>query len=503
MSVINPGEEAVVTLKTEIADFKMNSSYPAVYQGSGKWSVSNPNSGMVITLGNDVINTFVRVTPTGPTIEPNDPASRLQRFKEDLKDQPNKKPRSSKVMSKLLQGIPIAAEQQQKQEETASTESLWYVAGRAKLKSGFEGGQKLEVYQCWLSDLTNGRLPASAVDHIITCYPPDHFPEHIRQDIPVFDIYHEWDPDVLENIHMSHTLNIKNLLVGHPGSGKTTSTQQYAALIGQPFMKINGKSGIDGSAFIGFLIAGANGIQFSEGLLPVAMRNGYLLTIDEVFKIPAEIQMNFQTVYEEGGTLLLDEKPGLLCDKLVHPHVDFRLMSTDNARGVGDNFEKFGATQVQDTSTLDRFGLTVFVPYLKPELESKVLKRMFPEVKEGSLLDLCRFANLVREAYNQSNLSLTLSMRGLKAAARLLIMGLSEASAIRSVYMNKLAEDAEINTADGFITTVGLSAKPGEALEPKPEPVNTKAAEKQEDGSFKMVANGFTHTSAPITVPWA
>lgn len=312
--------------------------------------------------------------------------------------------------------------------------------------------------QCWLSDLTDGRLPSSGVDHIITAYRWDHFPEQIREDIPEFDVHYEWNPDVLENIHLAHKMNTKNLLVGYPGSGKSTAVQQYAALILQPFIKINGKSGIDGSSFLGFMIAGAQGTDFYEGLLPVAMRNGYLLCIDEVFKIPADIQMNFQTVYEEQGFLLLDEKPGTYHDKLIKPDTDFRLMATDNAHGTGDNFDKFGATQVQDDSTLDRFSTTVFVPYLTQAIELRALLNMYPAVEEDSINRFVLAANLVREAYQNSDVSVPMSMRGLKIMCRLWQEGVSEKHAFHMAYTSKLAEDAEIKTVEGFTkTTVRLN----------------------------------------------
>lgn len=328
---------------------------------------------------------------------------------------------------------------------------------------------KLQVGQFFLTDVTEGRPPKSGVDHVISTYPLDHFPEALRRDIPEVNPFHVWDPDVLEAIHMSHKLNVKNLLTGFPGSGKSTSIKEYAALIGQPFMKINGKSGIDGSAFIGFLWASNGGTEYAEGLLPVAMRNGYLLCVDEVFKIPPEIQMNFQTVYEEGGTLLLDEKPGLLADKLVQPHPDFRLMATDNCLGTGDNFEKFGATQVQDTSTLDRFGITVMVPYMEQKIETATLFRMYPTAHEDSINRLVKAAGLIREAYRVSNVSLTLSMRGLKVMARLLSQGVSEYAAFVMVYLSKLADDAEINTAKAFVDTVGLSKDAFAATDQEPD----------------------------------
>lgn len=315
----------------------------------------------------------------------------------------------------------------------------------------------LQEYQCWLTDLTDGVLPKSGVDHIITCYPPAFWPEQLQKDIPEFDIFHEWDADVLESIYLAHVDNEKGLFVGYPGTGKSTSHRNYAGLIRQPFMRLNGKDGIDASSFIGFLWAGANGTEFAEGLLPVAMRHGYYLVIDEVFKIPPEIQMNFQTVYEEDGFLLLDEKPGTLSDKLVVPHPEFRLMGTDNAKGTGDDFEKFGATQTQDTSTLDRFGVTANVPYLKQDKEVATLCRLYPDMEEESLQRLVRVANLIRENYRQNSISLTLSMRGLKVMCKFIRRGLSEDSVYRKVYHDKLSNQDEIETSEQHVRAVGLS----------------------------------------------
>jgi MoxR-like ATPase len=342
--------------------------------------------------------------------------------------------------------------------------------------------------QFWLTDLTHGQLPDSGVDYIITAYRWDYFPEALRKDVHEFDIYHEWDPNVLEDIHLAHTENVKGLLVGFPGSGKSTSYQNYSAIIRQPFMKLNGKSGIDASSFLGFLWAKAGGTEFAEGLLPVAMRLGYMLCIDEVFKIPAEIQMNFQTLYEEDGFLLLDEKPGTLGDKLVKPHPDFRLMATDNAKGTGDNFEKFGSTQVQDTSTLDRFGLTTDVPYLPQAKEVNALKRLFDGVDEDVISRFVRTANMVREAYSKSDVSLTLSMRGLKIMCRLYQRGVSEKICFNKAYRAKLGEENEIDVANGFADTVGL-----DNISPLKSPAQVPKTE-------EPTPKGGTAVSSPM--PW-
>jgi cobaltochelatase CobS len=316
----------------------------------------------------------------------------------------------------------------------------------------------LQEGQCWLSDLTGGALPNSKVDHIITVNPPGTFPKEMMEDVPNFDIFHRWDPNVLEAIHVAYVNNEKALLSGPAGSGKSTSPAQYCALVQHPFMRLNGKTSVDASAFIGFLWAGPNGTEFAEGLIPVGMRNGYYVLMDEVFKLPAEIQMSFQTVYEENGFLLLDEKPGLLSDKLVKPHEMFRLMATDNVKGVGDNFEKYGATQVQDVSTLDRFTLTCEVPYLSEEAEVEVLQQMFPDMPSDSIDRFVKLANLVRDGYMNNVVSITLSLRGLKMmCTRYLKNNLSESVCFNMTYRNKLAEDSEIETVNSYVEAVDLS----------------------------------------------
>ena len=451
-------EKVSVTIKPAATGygFDAESQYEATKVSGGGYSLIN-DDGQEIVLPAAMLNLAPpkRATPkAGPATSQAEEAALVEALTSSKsKPQQQKKAAAPKgVLSKILEQdnepeqptMAAIAEDVEKQELIRKRKRLIPPA-QVLLQEG----------QCWLSDLTDGELPESGVDHIITSYRWDHFPDHLRQDIPDFDIYHEWNPDVLENLILSHEENLKNLLVGYPGSGKSSSVRNFAALILQPFMPLNGKDGIDGSSFLGFLVAGPGGTEFNEGLLPVAMRNGYLMCIDEVFKIPADIQMNFQTVYQENGFLLLDEKPGTLHDKLVKPHPDFRLVGTDNAKGTGDNFDKFGATQVQDTSTLDRFGLTENVPYLPQDKEVECLNRMY-DLPVDTLERFVRTANMVREAYTKSDVALTLSMRGLKVMCRLYERGLSEAVAYKKAYVTKLSEEDEINLAISYSNAVGL-----------------------------------------------
>jgi len=187
------------------------------------------------------------------------------------------------------------------------------------------------------------------------------------------------------------------------------------------------------------------------------MKNGYLVCIDEVFKIPAGIQMAMQNLYEKEGTLLLDDKPGEYHEKLVVPVDSFKLMLTDNVKGTGDDFEKFASTQMQDTSTLDRFGITIEQHYLSQRHEVDMLYTMFPDQKKQDIADLVKLANLVRSGYKQGEISLTLSPRGLTAALSMMDKAnVPMGTAIDLAFTNKIAEESEAQSIKQMRDTIGI-----------------------------------------------
>ena len=314
----------------------------------------------------------------------------------------------------------------------------------------------LGEWQFKLTDLTFGVLPDSGVNHTITCFDPLFWDEAPRQDIPEVMWEYHWDPNVLEAIALAHQLDEKVLITGMPGTGKTTGIQQFAAWINQPYMRFNGKDGIEQSSFLGYPWATAEGMEWKDGLLVLGCQQGYLVCIDEVFKIPAGIQMAMQNLYEKGGTLMLDDKPGEYHEKLVIPSDTFRLMLTDNVRGTGDNFEKFASTQMQDTSTLDRFGLTVECDYLGAADEQVMLKGMYPDANGRTITRLIKFAGLVRSGYKQGEISLTLSPRGLMSTLNMMGQtSLPVGTALSLAFTNKLAEESEIQAVKDMLRTVG------------------------------------------------
>ena len=163
--------------------------------------------------------------------------------------------------------------------------------------------------------------------------------------------------------------------------------------------------------------------------------------------------MALQSLYEKDGFLMLDEKPGTIKDKHIHPRNEFRLVGTDNTKGTGDGIDSYAAGQQQDISSLDRFGITQDVTYMKPTQEIQMLEKRYPSLSKVNIKKAVTFANLVREAFiNQGDLSLTMSPRGLMVVCGLLENKMSLKTALNLAYVNKLGDQSETRVAKKFIS---------------------------------------------------
>ena len=333
-----------------------------------------------------------------------------------------------------------------------------------------EEAPELGENQVWFTDITNGRLPKSGINHIVQQYDTEHFPESIRIDIPKVDPMHYWDPEVLEALLLAHQLRERACITGLPGTGKTTSVKQFAAWIRQPYMRLGGRGDLEASSFLGYSWADVeevNGehvskMSFKPGMLTQGLDTegfGYLVTIDEVMKIPAYIQMCMQDLYEKDGHLTIDDKPGTKADKIVLPAKEFLLILTDNVKGTGDNFDKFAATQMQDTSSLDRIGINETLDYLDPKDETSMLHTKYPKVDKSTVGKLVKFAGLVRNGYRQGNIALTLSPRGLESILDMLSVGMPIARSIALAFSNKIADEAEGIAIVDMLKTVGIKVE--------------------------------------------
>jgi MoxR-like ATPase len=318
--------------------------------------------------------------------------------------------------------------------------------------------------QIFFTDITNGRLPKSGINHIIQQYSSDYFDKDIRHDIPTVDEDHYWDTEVLEALIMGHVCRERCLITGLPGTGKSSSVYQFGGWIRQPYMRLGGRGDMETSSLLGYSWVDSveqdgdmvSTMAFKPGMLTQGVELGYLVTIDEVMKIPSHIQMCMQHLYEKDGYLTVDDKPGTKKDKIVMPARSFFMILTDNVKGTGDDYDKFAATMMQDTSMLDRIGFTENLEYLEPANERAMLLKKFPSAEKPMVTKLIKFAGLVRNGYKSGQIALTLSPRGLISILTLLSRRMPSIRACEMVYINKIADESEVMAIMDMIRTVGI-----------------------------------------------
>lgn len=233
--------------------------------------------------------------------------------------------------------------------------------------------------------------------------------------------------------------NDKVLMTGPTGSGKSSLVKYVCAVLGLPFVRINMSSDIESSALFGMVQVNEKGTYFVDGPLTECVRKGGVVLIDEWELMPPEISMGLQNLLEDDGYLFLKEAPGTSEEKTVVPHANFRIICGGNTVGQGDDTGSYSGTMVQNTATLDRFGIVINLSYLSKEHEVDVITSQTP-MKKKEAGELVKLASLVRNAHSQQALNLTMSPRTLINWARKAVALKNTALAFRICYYNKLRE---------------------------------------------------------------
>jgi cobaltochelatase CobS len=275
-----------------------------------------------------------------------------------------------------------------------------------------------------------------------------------RAFIPTVDEHYVWQHDALYPTVLALMGKMKALFVGPTGSGKTTFHQNLAGLLNQPFYRLGGRGDMESDVILGRTIAKGGTTAFDLGEFTKSYTKGYYILLDEIWKLPSNINMTFQRVLERDGLLQIDEAEGDLADKQFRPHANTIIQLADNVVGTGDGADHYGATMIQDLSTLNRVDLVIPLDYLPAEDETNMLASRFStSIPAEYCRKVVQVGNLIRAAFRQDELSVGMSPRNLVAWLEMAVKMQDYAGAFNVTMVARYADDEEREAVRGMYYT--------------------------------------------------
>jgi cobaltochelatase CobS len=283
---------------------------------------------------------------------------------------------------------------------------------------------------------------------------PEDWPEADRPHIPALDPNYIWQHEALYAVVQGQLLDMKSMLVGDTGTGKSKLHENLAAVYNQPFYRLNGRGDMESDTILGRVDLENGSTTFLLGEFTKRFVAGYYILLDEPWKLPASINMALQRPLERDGILQIDDMKGDLIDKQFAPHKRTILTLADNVVGTGDDDGRFAATMLQDSSTLNRIDLVIHLDYLSPGDETGMLTRRFPAVPTKQAGRAVQMANMIRQGCREGQLSVTMSPRNLMAWMELATKARSYEHGFIYTMLNRFADHNERDTVVNFWSTV-------------------------------------------------
>lgn len=266
-------------------------------------------------------------------------------------------------------------------------------------------------------------IPITTLNNVMD---PEMIPD--RDDNYVFDV------EVTKSAMLGLELGIPTYTWGHSGVGKSTFWEQICNRTGRPMIRVQHTVNTEESHILGQWTVRDGATHFELGPLAVAMQRGWMYLADEYdFGVPSVLSV-YQSVLE-GKALVIKEADA--ANRIIKPHPNFRIVATGNTNGSGDDSGLYQGTSIQNEANYDRFGVTLQVLYMKPELEAAMIASQ-AKISVDEAKNLVKFGQLIREAYDGSKISKPISPRALINAGLLGQRRNSWRQGVNLAFSNKL-----------------------------------------------------------------
>ena len=232
--------------------------------------------------------------------------------------------------------------------------------------------------------------------------------------VPEIDKNYKFDKDTTLAILSGFSFNMRVLVQGYHGTGKSTHIEQVAARLNWPCIRVNLDSHISRIDLIGkdaiTIKDGKQITEFQEGILPWSIQNPIALVFDEYDAGRPDVMFVIQRVLEaEGNFTLLDK------NKVLKQHKYFRLFATSNTVGLGDTTGLYHGTQQINQGQMDRWNIVTSLNYLSLEREMEIIlakNKSYNNSKgKEEIANMIKVASLTRKGFVSGDISTVMSPR--------------------------------------------------------------------------------------------
>ena len=198
-------------------------------------------------------------------------------------------------------------------------------------------------------------------------------------------------------------------ITGNSGNGKTMSVEQACAKTKRKFVCVSMTPETDESDLLGNYVLINGQMEWRDGPVTVAARQGAVLCIDEI-DYGAQNLSSLQRVLE-GKPFLLKKK-----NEIVYPTEGFTIVATANTKGKGSEDGRYMFTNVLNEAFLERFLNTYEQQWPPIDIERKILKKELTAVgkSDNEFADkLVTWADVIRKTFDDGGLDEVISTRRL------------------------------------------------------------------------------------------
>ena len=198
-------------------------------------------------------------------------------------------------------------------------------------------------------------------------------------------------------------------ITGNSGNGKTMSVEQACAKAKRKFVCVSMTPETDESDLLGNYVLINGQMEWRDGPVTVAARQGAVLCIDEI-DYGAQNLSSLQRVLE-GKPFLLKKK-----NEIVYPAQGFTIVATANTKGKGSEDGRYMFTNVLNEAFLERFLNTYEQQWPPINIERKILKKELTAVGKSDdefAEKLVTWADVIRKTFDDGGLDEVISTRRL------------------------------------------------------------------------------------------